>query len=299
MERDFEGRGRRERHESVHGHARDRRQVDSERFDRDPQFSRSFGSGAEPYPGEAQSQSPFHPRWERGRDHRDYGRGQHESGGYDPYGGRGSPPYGGGYGGYGDGPGEAGGGFGSGRSYAAEPGWGPGYGGAGYGRATRPHGPYYAPDDAFGRQDVDDRRRMGSSADAELARPMQSPRRAWRGPKGYRRSDERLHEDICEQLMRRGDDIDASEVTVEVKEGVVTLQGAVPERRMKHAIEDIVDDCMGVKDIDNRIRVTYGEHRTVHAERAGRSDETALSIGTQGAGSTSGLGDASSGGRSD
>jgi len=115
-------------------------------------------------------------------------------------------------------------------------------------------------------------------------------------PEGDRRSDERLREDICEQLMRRGDDVDASEVTVEVKEGIVTLQGAVPERRMKHAIEDIVDDCTGVKDIDNRLRVTYGEHRTVHAERARGNDETALSIGTQGGLSTSGVGDASSGG---
>jgi len=33
------------------------------------------------------------------------------------------------------------------------------------------------------------------------------------------------------------------------------LDGTVPERRMKHAIEDLVDACPGVQDIDNRIRV--------------------------------------------
>ena len=49
--------------------------------------------------------------------------------------------------------------------------------------------------------------------------------------------------------------IDSSEVTVEVAQGIVSLQGTVPERYMKHAIEDLVDSCLGVKDIDNRVRV--------------------------------------------
>ena len=52
--------------------------------------------------------------------------------------------------------------------------------------------------------------------------------------------------------------IDAAEVSVDVKDGKVTLEGTVPERRMKHYIEDVVDHCMGVKDIDNRIRVSQG-----------------------------------------
>lgn len=75
-----------------------------------------------------------------------------------------------------------------------------------------------------------------------------------RGPKGYQRSDERIKEDICERLMQR-EHIDAREVTVEVKESRVTLEGQVPERRMKHEIDDVVDSVMGVQDVDNRIRV--------------------------------------------
>lgn len=75
-----------------------------------------------------------------------------------------------------------------------------------------------------------------------------------RGPKGYHRSDERLKEEICERLMAAAY-IDAAEVSVEVQDGKVTLVGTVPERRMKHRIEDVVDECMGVEDIDNRIRV--------------------------------------------
>lgn len=38
--------------------------------------------------------------------------------------------------------------------------------------------------------------------------------------------------------------IDSSEVTIEVVEGIVSLQGTVPERYMKHAIEDLVDSCL-------------------------------------------------------
>jgi hypothetical protein len=49
--------------------------------------------------------------------------------------------------------------------------------------------------------------------------------------------------------------IDSSDVTVEVADAVVTLQGTVPERYMKHAIEDLADTCLGVKDVDNRVRV--------------------------------------------
>lgn len=80
-----------------------------------------------------------------------------------------------------------------------------------------------------------------------------------RGPKGYQRSDERLREEICERLMNRWD-IDSSDVSVAVHEGRVTVEGAVPERRMRHAIEDLVDDCHGVQDIENHIRVqrNYG-----------------------------------------
>lgn len=75
-----------------------------------------------------------------------------------------------------------------------------------------------------------------------------------RGPKGYQRSDERLKEDICERLWAAYH-IDSSEVSVDVKGGKVSLEGSVPTRHMKHAIEDIVDACPGVTDIDNRVRV--------------------------------------------
>jgi osmotically-inducible protein OsmY len=85
-----------------------------------------------------------------------------------------------------------------------------------------------------------------------------------RGPKGYKRSDERIREDLCEQLIRS--DVDASEVTVNVMDGRVILQGWVPERRMKHTIEDIADACAGVNDVQNNLRVERQE-----AGRSGRA----------------------------
>ena len=75
-----------------------------------------------------------------------------------------------------------------------------------------------------------------------------------RGPKGYQRSDERLQEIVCERLT---DDpnIDASEISVEVTGQVVRLTGTVYDRTTKYQVEDLVEQCGGVKDIDNQLRV--------------------------------------------
>ena len=75
-----------------------------------------------------------------------------------------------------------------------------------------------------------------------------------RGPRAYQRSDERIREDICERLAH-SNEIDPTDVTVEVHGGMVTLAGTVPERPMKHGMEDIVVQCYGVQDVDNRVRV--------------------------------------------
>jgi hypothetical protein len=86
------------------------------------------------------------------------------------------------------------------------------------------------------------------------------PIRDRRGPKGYVRSDERIREEICERLVR-DPRLDVGEVMVDVKDGRVLLSGAVPDRRMKHVVEDIADDCWGVQDIDNRLRVIRPEQQ--------------------------------------
>ncbi len=76
-----------------------------------------------------------------------------------------------------------------------------------------------------------------------------------RGPKGYTRSDERIREDVCERLSDN-DDVDASEIEVQVKDRKVTLSGSVQNRRMKHIAEDLAEAVSGVDDVDNRISVS-------------------------------------------
>ena len=74
------------------------------------------------------------------------------------------------------------------------------------------------------------------------------------GPKGWRRSDARIHEEICEALTRHPA-IDPSEVEIEVKEGVVRLTGIVHDRAAKWLAEDIAEGAFGVRDVHNEIRV--------------------------------------------
>jgi osmotically-inducible protein OsmY len=76
-----------------------------------------------------------------------------------------------------------------------------------------------------------------------------------RGPKGYRRSDARVGDDVYERLSR-ADRIEVSEVSLHVQDGTVTFEGTVPERWMKYVIEDLASDVPGVRDIDNKIRVS-------------------------------------------
>jgi hypothetical protein len=77
---------------------------------------------------------------------------------------------------------------------------------------------------------------------------------AGRGPKDYRRSDERVREELCDRMT---DDpmLDASEITVQVSEGVVTLNGTVTSREQKRRAEDVAERVSGVKDVTNQLRV--------------------------------------------
>lgn len=74
------------------------------------------------------------------------------------------------------------------------------------------------------------------------------------GPKGYRRSDARIREDVCDRIERSGW-VDASDVEVQVHDGEVTLTGTIESRRAKRLVEDIVDSVSGVRDVHNRLRI--------------------------------------------
>src|SRR5690606_23118505 len=119
-----------------------------------------------------------------------------------------------------------------GRPFGSE---GPGWAGS-YGAPARERGLYGT---EAGRDAGEDMRRRGGRGDETYGTYV------GRGPKGYRRSDERITEDVCDRLT---DDpmVDASDITVQVRDGEVTLTGTVEDRRQKRRAEDIVEDVPGV-----------------------------------------------------
>ena len=74
------------------------------------------------------------------------------------------------------------------------------------------------------------------------------------GPKGYTRADELIEEEVNNTLMR-SPYIDASEIEVKVKDGVVQLSGSVEDRNSRFDAEMEIERITGVKDIENNIKV--------------------------------------------
>jgi hypothetical protein len=209
-------------------------------------------------PGGYGSHAGYSPTGRRGGFASPGSHGSHSmSGGF---GGQGSGRPGAGYGSQsgGESPpnggyGPQGGGYGSQSSYASHGGygspgqrWQSGYGGDGEQRSQG-----YGTHAGYGSQGG-----YGPQGEAHWPQSSwaQQGRARKRGPKGYKRSDERIREDLCERLME-SDFIDSSEVTIEVNGGKVIMDGTVPERRMKHAIEDMAVATSGVTDVENKVRV--------------------------------------------
>jgi osmotically-inducible protein OsmY len=78
------------------------------------------------------------------------------------------------------------------------------------------------------------------------------------GPRGWRRQDERIYDDVAERLAR-DQSVEASDVEVTVTEGEVILQGSVDTRAQRRRAEDLAWAVDGVRDVQNRLRVRAGE----------------------------------------
>lgn len=104
-----------------------------------------------------------------------------------------------------------------------------------------------------------------------------------RGPKGYKRSDDRIRDDLNDRLA---DDrfIDASDIEVMVAAGEVTLTGTVANREMRRQAEDLAERISGVTYVQNNLRVSRGGSSTDPA--ASTLSSSASGTGTMG-GSTS------------
>jgi osmotically-inducible protein OsmY len=130
----------------------------------------------------------------------------------------------------------------------------PSYGG-GYFGDPRSGGQSYSGGQRLYQDDMGYRGR-GNGGAGSARRPV--------GPKGYRRPDERVREDMCERLAMNPY-VDVSDVSVEVSNGVVMLEGTVQARREKYVIEEIAEAVFGVTEVENRLRV----QRNQGTERAG------------------------------
>ena len=80
-----------------------------------------------------------------------------------------------------------------------------------------------------------------------------------RGPRGYRRSDERIAEDVNYRLCDDSD-LDAREIEVSVADGEVTLTGRVDNKAARRLAEDIAESVLGVRFVGNKL--------TIRAERS-------------------------------
>lgn len=90
---------------------------------------------------------------------------------------------------------------------------------------------------------------------------------AGRGPRGYRRSDERVREDVCERFTQHGY-LDATDVEVAVRVGEITLTGTVATRMQKRLAEDIAEAVFGVVEVHNHLRVQRPEERPQRTDEA-------------------------------
>jgi osmotically-inducible protein OsmY len=91
-------------------------------------------------------------------------------------------------------------------------------------------------------------------------------------PKGYQRSDEHIHEAVCEALTRHPQ-VDASEIEITVSNGEVTLKGTVENRQMKRMAEECAESVSGVKEVENQIRVSQHQQSQT-GQQCGQSHTT-------------------------
>ena len=107
---------------------------------------------------------------------------------------------------------------------------------------------------------------------------------AWRagphtgkGPKNYRRADDRILEDVNEALTRHPE-IDASEIKVVVKDSVVTLSGTIDSRQMKRLAEDCLEEVNGIKDVNNELRIDATLTTRARTSESGARESTSRSV---------------------
>jgi len=151
--------------------------------------------------------------------------------------------------------------FGTGRSagsYGSQPELSGGFGAGTWGSSGSTPG--YG--GGFGRGDVG-QRGFGET----WGRPGRGMR--GRGPKGFQRTDESIRERVSE-ILEQDDDLDASEIEVQVNVGEVTLIGTVEDRADKRRAEELIENQPGVREVHNQLRISRGVREKNEAARGTR-----------------------------
>jgi hypothetical protein len=125
----------------------------------------------------------------------------------------------------------------------------------------------------------------GGASAVSLGDPVWNEKREshrGKGPKGFKRTDDRIREDVCEALAD-DHDVDASEVDVSVKDGEVTLSGVVKTRDMKRFAAHVAEEVRGVEDVHNLLRWRQQEQQQATQQAAVKeaSPPTSSSNGTR------------------
>lgn len=123
-----------------------------------------------------------------------------------------------------------------------------------------------------GRSHHDDDESWGQQLREGFQHAASRVKRVFRGPKNYKRSDERIREDVSDRLAHQHE-VDPSDLEVHVSSGEVTLTGTVQNRREKYMAEEIADNVGGVTEVHNQLRIA----------RAGASAQASSSTPVAGA----------------
>ena len=108
---------------------------------------------------------------------------------------------------------------------------------------------------------------IGDQGDARSVNQSRQRTFAGRGPRNYKRSDERIREDVNERLTQHPE-LDAIDIDVRVSNCQVVLMGVVEDRRAKRLAEDIAEDVWGVDDVRNELKVRHGFLASLTGEKA-------------------------------
>jgi hypothetical protein len=73
-------------------------------------------------------------------------------------------------------------------------------------------------------------------------------------PRGYARTDTRVLEDVCDLLTVHGE-LDVRQVDVHCRNGVIRIEGHVPDERTRRLVEDVAREVLGVTGVENHLEL--------------------------------------------